>query len=110
MLQNLSTGADYAIAASGIAGPSGATRKPVGLWGCHRKRESRATVAACIYRPERNFITITPARLLGALWRKIAMELTLKAIPKVTENLALIGSKTKFFIYSVLLNSSSIDF
>lgn len=68
------TGADWAIAVSGIAGPSGGTPdKPVGtVWGAIGERGKPAEVAHMFLPINReSLIAATANRLLGALWRKV---------------------------------------
>ncbi len=68
------SGADYAIAVSGIAGPSGGTKdKPVGtIWAGIGEKGARAQIFKLNLRGNRQIIMLTTAtELLGALYRKI---------------------------------------
>jgi nicotinamide-nucleotide amidase len=77
MLQGLfkATGADYGIAVSGIAGPTGGTpEKPVGtIWAAIGERGKPPHIGTFQARGSRETIILsTTRRLLGHLWRQLA--------------------------------------
>jgi nicotinamide-nucleotide amidase len=68
------SGADFGIAVSGIAGPSGGTpEKPVGtIWAAYGQRGKPPQVVTFVARGNRQTIILSTAtRLMGMLWRQI---------------------------------------
>ncbi len=79
------TGADWAIAVSGIAGPTGGSPdKPVGtVWGAIGERGKPAETAQMVLPLSREtIIAVSANRLLGALWRKVRYGVPFRSFEK----------------------------
>ncbi len=84
MLEGLfkKTQADWALAVSGIAGPTGGSHeKPVGTVWCAMGQRGHPPETALLYFPfsRETIITVTSTYLLGALWRKIRYRVPLNS-------------------------------